>query len=71
MQLARYDNPDIRHALAENHQIDNSILSILAKDQNPLVAGRATKNFIAPQTSNSYETRYLRTPMLSIRKPGS
>ena len=31
MQLAWDDNPDLRYALAENHQIDSGILDILAK----------------------------------------
>src|ERR1700733_1698798 len=43
MQLAWDDHPDLRYALAENHQIDSGVLDILAKDENPYVADRAQK----------------------------
>ena len=43
MQLAWDHSPDLRYALAENHQIDSGVLDILAKDENPYVADRAQK----------------------------
>ncbi len=39
--LATDENPDVRYALAENHNIDKSVLSMLVGDPHPYVAHRA------------------------------
>jgi len=41
--LAIDENPDVRYALAENHNIDKSVLNILVEDAHPYVAQRAQK----------------------------
>ncbi len=41
--LAADENPDVRFALAENHNIHESVLNTLAEDCHPYVAHRAQK----------------------------
>jgi hypothetical protein len=43
MQLALDEHPDLRYALAENHNIDATVLQVLIDDTNPYVAARAKR----------------------------
>lgn len=39
--LAQFQNVDLRFAMAENHNLDFNVLSLLAHDENPYVSVRA------------------------------
>ena len=41
--LAVNEDPDVRFALAENHNVPESVLKMLVEDSNPYVAYRAQK----------------------------
>jgi hypothetical protein len=43
MQLAVDLDADLRYALAENHNINEGVLELLANDTNPYVADRARR----------------------------
>jgi hypothetical protein len=55
-QLARDDSPELRYALAENYQLDSSILNILTTDKNPLVADRAKKTLLLRKQAVNNDT---------------
>lgn len=46
IQLTQDENADVRFALAENHNIDRSVLNLLVEDANPYVAHRARKTLL-------------------------
>ena len=40
-RLARDENPDVRHRMAESYTVPLAVLRVLAEDHNPYVAHRA------------------------------
>ena len=52
MILARDQSVDVRFALAENHNIDESVLNRLLEDANPYVADRAQKTLARLRSAN-------------------
>jgi hypothetical protein len=55
--LARDDNPNVRYAIADNHNISIAILKRLAEDENPYIACRAAKTLLRVSGSESDRRR--------------
>jgi hypothetical protein len=70
LQLAADENVDVRFALAENHNVHERVLSLLAEDSHPYVAHRAQKTLARLKAGVANIVHWVQdvAPIVSIKR---